>query len=198
LIASLHGVLTTKSPTEVLIEVDGVGYAVHIPLSTFEKVGDVGSRVHLFTYLHVREDALVLYGFATEYERLLFKLLLTVNGIGPKIAQGILSGIAPDQLHTYLTSGNIAALTSIPGVGRKTAERMIVELREKIAKLVPVVPIQQNKHEEIRAEALLALTTLGYQRSTAEKALRQALADQDGPPTLEELIKKALRNMTGS
>jgi len=197
LIASLHGILTTKSPTEVLIEVDGVGYAVHIPLSTFEKLSDVGSRVHLFTYLHVREDALVLYGFATEFERMLFKLLLSVNGIGPKIAQGILSGIAPDQLHHYITSGNVSALTSIPGVGRKTAERMIVELREKIAKIVPAAPLEQNKHEEIRAEALLALTTLGYQRSAAEKALRQALADQDGPPTLEELIKKALRTMTG-
>ena len=120
MIASLRGTLISKNPTEVVVDVGGVGYGVHIPLSTFEKLGNPGSEVSLHTYLHVREDAMLLYGFSSEEERSLFKLLLSVTGIGPRMAQGILSGIPVSDLRAYLQTGNTAALTTIPGYRAET------------------------------------------------------------------------------
>lgn len=197
MIASLSGILKIKTPTEVLIEVQGVGYAVSIPLSTFEKLGDTGSATTLLTYFHVREDALQLFGFATKEERFLFKLLISVSGIGPKIAQGILSGISAAELRHHIARENITALTAIPGVGKKTAERLIIELRDKIGKLeltTPSTATLSNQQEDTRQEALLALTSLGYNRQIAEKALRQVLTETNGTSLpLQELIKKALR-----
>jgi len=196
MIASLTGILKTKNPTEVVVDVNGVGYAVSIPLSTFEKLGAVNSTVALHTHQVVREDAIVLFGFATEDERIVFRLLITVNGIGPKIAQGILSGITIEELKKYISGGNIAALTAIPGVGKKTAERLVVELRDKVSKIAPagVAGGSGDRTSAIRAEALLALTSLGYQRAVAEKAIRQALNETNGESlTVEELIKNALR-----
>ncbi len=200
MIASLNGILRSKSPTEVLIEVNGVGYAVSIPLSTFERLGELNSHVVLLSYLHVREDALQLFGFATEEERYLFKLLISISGIGPKIAQGILSGIGARELRSHIATGNIGALTSIPGVGRKTAERLIVELRDKIGKMELAATSPFGMTDDpggIRTEALLAMTSLGYTRQVAEKALRQALTEANGSSlTLQELIKRSLRNTT--
>jgi Holliday junction DNA helicase RuvA len=195
MIASLTGILKSKTPTEILLDVNGVGYAVSIPLSTFEKLGAQNSHVTLFTHLVVREDALQLFGFATEEERSLFRLLITVNGIGPKIAQAVLSGLSVAELKQHVASGNIAALTAIPNIGRKTAERLVLELREKIDKVpTPDATIPADRGAEMRAEALLALTSLGYQRAAAEKAIRQALNEPAGAQlSLEELIKKALR-----
>ncbi|HWP82310.1 MAG TPA: Holliday junction branch migration protein RuvA [Bacteroidota bacterium] len=194
MIASLTGILKAKSPTEALVDVNGVGYSVNIPLSTFERLDGVNSTVTLFTYLHVREDALQLFGFASEEERYAFKLLISVNGIGPKIAQGILSGMSVSELRSNIASSNIGALISIPGVGRKTAERLVVELRDKIGKFEPALSTAAASPAEARTEALLALTSLGYQRLTAEKAIRQALAETNGTDlSLEELIKRALR-----
>lgn len=196
MIASLNGTLKTKTPTEVLLDVNGVGYAVSIPLSTFEKLGDVDSPAFLFTHLHVREDAMQLYGFATEQERTAFKLLISINGIGPRIAQGILSGISVEDLQHSILSGNVSSLTTVPGVGKKTAERLVIELRDKIGKLTTseITYPPGDKNAEIRAEALLALTSLGYQRASAEKAIRQALNETNGAaPSLQELIKRALR-----
>ncbi|MBI3578147.1 MAG: Holliday junction branch migration protein RuvA [Ignavibacteriales bacterium] len=197
MIASLNGILKIKTPTEVLIDVQGVGYAVSIPLSTFEKLGDIGSTTTLLTHLHVREDALQLFGFAMEEERFLFKLLISVSGIGPKIAQGILSGISAVELKEHIARENVTALTAIPGVGRKTAERLIIELRDKIGKLELITsstPTLSSQQEDARQEALLALTSLGYNRQNAEKALRQVLNETNGPTlSLQELIKKALR-----
>jgi holliday junction DNA helicase RuvA len=197
MIASLTGVLKSKNPTEILIDVNGVGYSVTIPLSTFEKLGDVESNVTLLTHLHIREDAMQLFGFATPDERFFFKLLITVNGIGPKIAQGILSGITVTDLKQHIAHENIPALTAIPGVGRKTAERLIIELRDKIGK----VDLSstgtfgtQGDEGDLRQEALLALTSLGYNRPIAEKALRQVLAETKGETlSLQDLIKRALR-----
>lgn len=200
MIASLTGVLKTKSPTEVLIDVNGIGYAVTIPLSTFETLGEVNSHVTLLTHLHVREDALLLYGFATEEERVAFKLLISVNGIGPRIAQGILSGIPVNDLRAHLVSQNVAALTAIPGVGRKTAERLVIELRDKIGRIEQATQMPssaKDKQAEMRLEALLALTSLGYNRSAAEKAIRQVLNESpESHLTLQELIKRALRYAT--
>ncbi|HEY4611598.1 MAG TPA: Holliday junction branch migration protein RuvA [Bacteroidota bacterium] len=196
MISSLTGILKTKNPTEVVVDVNGVGYAVSIPLSTFERLGAQGSTVSLYTHMVVREDAMQLYGFATDEERQIFRLLMSVNGIGPKIAQGILSGISVPELKNFISGGNVASLTAIPGVGKKTAERLIIELRDKIGKLLSTeLPGSQTDHAaEIRSQALLALTSLGYQRATAEKAIRQALNEKDGTTLpLEGLIKRALQ-----
>jgi Holliday junction DNA helicase RuvA len=201
MIASLNGILKGKSPTEVLVEVNGVGYSVSIPLSTYSTLGDLNSPVHLLTHFHVREDAMQLFGFATEAERQLFRLLISITGIGPKIAQGILSGISVPDLRQHIAGGNIAALTSIPGIGKKTAERLIVELRDKIGKIEPsfgVGLVSNDRNTEIRSEALLALTSLGYNRIAAEKAIRLALNDGgESDLSVEDLIKKALKHSGG-
>ena len=197
MIASLTGVLKSKNPTEILIDVNGVGYSVTIPLSTYEKLGEVESKVTLLTHLHVREDAMQLFGFASPDERFFFKLLITVNGIGPKIAQGILSGITVTELKQHIAQENVSALTAIPGVGRKTAERLIIELRDKIGKIdtssLGTIPTQ-GEEGDLRQEALLALTSLGYNRLIAEKALRQVFTETKGEKlSLQDLIKRALR-----
>lgn len=198
MIASLTGVLKSKSPTEVVVDVDGVGYAASIPLSTYSKLGEINSSVHLLTHLHVREDAMQLFAFATEGERQLFRQLISITGIGPKTAQGILSGMSVADLQDYIVSGNITALTAVPGIGKKTAERLVIELRDKIGKLdktLEAAIASGDKNAKIRNEALLALTSLGYNRSAAEKALRMALNDAAGSQlSVEELIKKALKH----
>jgi len=197
MIASLRGTLIAKSPTEIVVDVGGVGYGLSIPLSTFEKIGEPGSQVALYTYMHVREDAMLLFGFFSPEERSLFKLLLTVTGIGPKVAQGILSGIPASDLRGYLIAGNTGALTAIPGVGRKLAERLVVELREKVSKFEDFTSspsISSDPQGAVRNEALLALTSLGYNRATAERAVRlaaQELGENAG--VLELLVKTALR-----
>jgi Holliday junction DNA helicase RuvA len=196
-IASVEGILRTKSPTEVLIDVNGIGFAISIPLSTYEKLDAVGSRVVLLTVLHVREDAMQLFGFATEEERRVFKLLISVSGIGPKIAQSVLSGMNAEELKSHLGSGNITALTSIPGVGRKTAERLVVELRDKIGNPLSesgsVIPADAEA-ASVRFEALRALVSLGYSQQAAERSIRLALKESGGSILLlEELIKRALR-----
>jgi Holliday junction DNA helicase RuvA len=198
MISSLRGTLVQKSPTELVIDVQGVGYGVSIPLSTYQALGEPRSQVLLHTYLHVREDALQLYGFATEEERNAFRLLISVNGIGPKMAQGILSGLPVSDLKGYIARGNSSALTAIPGVGRKLAERLVVELRDKIGRLGPEAEsagMPADLHTKNRAEALSALLSLGYHRTAAEKALRSALSEADGSePTVEVLVKLALRH----
>ena len=196
MIASLTGILKIKSPTEILLDVNDVGYAIAIPLSTFETLGEAGTTITLLTHLQVREDALQLYGFASETELVLFKLLISVTGIGPKIAQGILSGISASDLKNYLVQGNVGALTAIPGVGRKTAERLILELRDKVNKeeTTSALSIQSSSKDSVRTQALLALTSLGYSRPVAEKSLRRALDDANGTDqSLEDLIKSALK-----
>lgn len=199
MIASLRGTLLSKSATELLIDVNGVGYAVSIPLSTYETIGDVNSTVILLTYLHVREDALQLYGFATEEERNLFRLLISVSGIGPKMAQSILSGISVTDLSNHISEGNHFALTKIPGIGKKNAERLVVELREKIGKMeIPssLARASSASQTNVRSEALLALTSLGFNRVVAEKALRAAIAETNGDASVEALIKAGLKHAT--
>jgi Holliday junction DNA helicase RuvA len=198
MISTLRGILVAKSPMEVTVDVQGVGYGVSIPLSTYEHLGPANSPITLLTYLHVREDLLQLYGFATEEERTVFKLLISVSGIGPKMAQGILSGISVSDLQTYIVMGNLGALTTIPGVGKKLAERLVVELRDKIGKMEPTSVFPAGPKDEqahVRSEALLALTSLGYSRPVAEKALLTALKESNGKElTVEQLIKASLRH----
>src|SRR5574342_491050 len=130
MIARISGSLLEKSPTRVLVEVSGIGYEILIPLSTFDKLGALGENASLYTHLHVREDALQLFGFATAAEKQLFQYLLSVTGIGPKVAQSILSGCSVETFCRYIAQNEIAALTSIPGIGKKTAERLVLELRD--------------------------------------------------------------------
>jgi holliday junction DNA helicase RuvA len=197
MIAFLTGILKSKNPTEILIEVHGIGYAVHIPLSTFEKLGEIGSSISLFTHFHVREDAQLLFGFFTEEERRLFKLLISVSGIGPKTAQSILSGMNIEELKSHIVSGDANALMALPGVGRKTAERLIVELRDKAGKTLSEIESRSPFDigtAAIRTEALQALTSLGYNQQIAEKTIRLVLKENEGQLlSLEELIKRALR-----
>lgn len=195
MISRLKGTIVSRTPAEVVIDVNGVGYQVSVPLPTSEALGNVRGEAVLLTHLHVREDILQLYGFATEAERETFRLLLSVNGVGPKVALGILSGIRVADLRSAIAGGNAPLLSSVPGVGKKTAERLIMELRGKIADAEPSPHIAPSSSGQlkIRSEAIVALMSLGHNRGTAEKAVRSAVAESPGAElTLEELVRKAL------
>ncbi len=198
MIASLQGILREKKPTEAVLDVNGVGFAVNIPLSTYERLGEPGSSVRLLTHLVVREDALTLFGFSSQEERDTFRILMSVNGIGPKMAQGILSGIGVSELQSAISRGDIGALTAVPGVGRKSAERIIMELRDKITKIAASVEGATSGlsgEPGIREEAVLALVSLGYNRLTAERAVSAAIkSDPQSSTSLQALIKSAIHN----
>src|SRR5438876_6518662 len=187
MIAHLSGTLLSKQATSVILDVAGVGYEVTIPLSTFYELEEPGSDVQLRIYTHVREDALQLYGFKTARERELFLRLISVSGIGPKLGITLLSGMSADEMIASIRTNNLARLTLIPGVGRKTAERLVMELRDKIAALSspeleeelgakPSVSVTPSE-DAVRADALSALVNLGYQRSAAEKAINAAVGE---------------------
>lgn len=196
MISYLKGILTKKSPTEIIVDVGGVGYSVNISLSTYEQLSELNSEVFILTHHHIREDAQVLYGFSGENERDIFRMLIGVSGIGPKMAQTILSGIRPDELIRTISAGAISSLTAVPGVGKKTAERLILELKDKVGKIEGSDKIIDlpNTSSSIRAEALTALVSLGFSRDKAEQSLRGVL-NNAGIKNLsvEELIKRALQ-----
>ena len=198
MIGFLQGKLFEKTASMVIVDVSGVGYEVSIPLSTFYELGEVGSDVSLRIYTHVREDAIQLFGFKTTRERDLYLRLISVQGIGPKLAVTILSGVSADDLILAIRTDNIARLTSIPGVGRKTAERLVIELRDKIGELSTGGTVSQAVEgsalptDAVFEDALSALTNLGYQRAPAEKALKQAA--QDGTEmTVQKLLRRSLQ-----
>jgi Holliday junction DNA helicase RuvA len=204
MIAHLNGRLLTKEPNAVIVEVAGVGYEVNIPLSTFYELENEGANVQLRIYTHVKEDALQLYGFKTARERELFVNFISVSGIGPKLGIALLSGMSADELIASIKSNNLARLTLIPGVGRKTAERLIVDLREKMTALAasqvaeatgarPDAPIP-SAEDDVRAQALSGLLNLGYQKSAAEKAIDSALSE-DGEATVESVLRRGLRKL---
>lgn len=193
MIGSLRGILRTKSPTELTIDVNGVGYVVSVSLATSQRLGLINEPVSLLTHLHVREDAMQLFGFADEEERRVFRLLVSITGIGPRTALGILSGTSPGELTAAIARKDHAALTALPNIGRKTAERLILELRDKVASSEAPAPAG-GESEQLRAEALMALTALGFSRPVAEKAIRQALSEAaQGPIAVEDLVRRALR-----
>ncbi len=195
MISRLRGTIVAGTPTELTIDVNGVGYQVSVPISTSEALGREKGEVTLLTYLHVREDAMLLYGFATEPEREMFRMLISVSGIGPRLAQGILSGIRVDELREAIGAGNFALLGSVPGVGRKTAERLVVELRGRMPENTPssTAGPATSKQLKIRSEAVVAMMSLGHARSVAEKAVHAAVSEMHGAPySLEEILKKAL------
>jgi len=193
-ISRLTGLLAERHPTLLLLEVGGVGFAVHVPLSTSGKLPEPGRMVTLHTHTHVREDALQLYGFLTLRERALFELLISVSGIGPKVALGILSGIAPEALQRVVAARDLAALQLIPGVGRKTAERLAVELSEKIQTLPAVQETADSARAAVPSDAVSALLSLGYSRPAASAAVKEVLAERDDLP-VEEAVRKALARL---
>jgi holliday junction DNA helicase RuvA len=203
MIAHLSGTLLSKQATSVILDVAGVGYEVSIPLSTFYELEDPGSTVQLRIYTHVREDALQLYGFKTARERELFLRLISVSGIGPKLGITLLSGMSAEEMITSIRNNNLAKLTLIPGVGRKTAERLVMELRDKVASLaagvdedlgVTAEAVSAPTEDSMRADALSALLNLGYQRNAAEKAVSAALGEND-EVSVESILRASLRKL---
>ncbi|MFQ5709079.1 MAG: Holliday junction branch migration protein RuvA [bacterium] len=198
MISHLQGVLTEKSPTRIVVDVQGVGYEVMIPVSTYEELGDDGASIKLLTYLNVREDALQLFGFASAQERWMFSNLILVSGIGPKLALGILSGSSVEDLKRFIVNGDITALTRLPGVGKKTAQRVVTELREKLGGVIPeseygpslTAGTADRKYED----ALSALISLGCGRASAQRSL-DAILGQQPDIALEDLVKKALQKI---
>jgi Holliday junction DNA helicase RuvA len=193
MIAQICGRLAHKSPDEIIIDCNGVGYGVRVPLSTFYELPDIGAEVVLRIHTHVREDALHLYGFATSKEKELFGLLIGVSGVGPRLAINVLSGIATHDLERALQEGDLLSLTRIPGVGRKTAERMVVELKDKVSATGAGVTTGIAMRDGKVKDALSALVNLGYQKGIAEEAVRNCVRQHGEELPLEELLKESLR-----
>jgi Holliday junction DNA helicase RuvA len=197
LIAYLEGRLIEKNPTQLILDVQGVGYCVNIPVSTYEKIGEPGSKVKIITYQYVREDCLQLYGFFTPEEKWLFETLISVNGVGPKTGLGILSFISVDDFHRAIMEEEVDFLSNIPGIGKKTAQRLVVELKEKLGKLdlkkEPKVKSKDQVEIQIIHEAILALISLGYNRYQAKKIIEKGKEGIEDKLSVEELIKRALR-----
>jgi holliday junction DNA helicase RuvA len=193
MIGSLRGRITSKAPPQVTVEVGGVGYEVEVPMSTFLHLPAVGEEVKLLTHFVVREDAQLLYGFATEDERRLFRSLLKVSGIGPKIGLALLSGMSVEAFSTCVRSSDVDALIRVPGIGRKTAERMLVEMRDRLAPTsggtADSMVLQARAAPE--AEAFAALVALGYRPPEATRLLK---ASGPGTHSTEELIRRALQS----
>lgn len=196
MIAELRGRLAQKSSDRVVIDVGGVGFDVCVSLNTFYRMPDAGDAVRVLTHTHVREDAIQLFGFLDGEEKSLFLLLTSVAGIGPRLAMNILSGGPLADFQAALEEGDVARLVAIPGVGKKTAERMVVELRDKIprtrARSDAEVPVRRG----VEDEAVSALVNLGYRRSEAEKAAAAMLA-AGGEVGLEDVIRGALKRLSG-
>ena len=195
MIGRLTGRLAAKATDHVLLDVGGVGYVVHIPLSTFYELPEAESPASLFIHTHVREDTLALYGFLTERERALFLLLMSVAGIGPKVALTVLSGMPPSDLVLALSKQDVRRLVSIPGVGKKTAERMVLELAEKVEKLGGE-PSAGAPATVAAEDVVSALVNLGYRKNEAEKAT-EAVARAGTPADFGAYLKEALKRLTG-
>ncbi len=201
MIAFLAGKILEKEANSVIIDVGGVGYEATIPLSTFYELGDIGEDVSLRIYTYVREDSFQLFGFKTLQERELFLKLITVSGIGPKVAISMLSGMNADEIIAAIRTDNLVLLTSIPGIGKKTAERLVIELRDKVVSLAATAAAGtsttidgeiKTSSNDILEDAISALTNLGYQRNAAEKALTKAV--QDGTEmSVQKLLRRSLQ-----
>ncbi len=197
MIGFLRGRIADKQPNTLIVDVQGVGYEVHVPLSTFYDVGEVGADVTLRIYTHVREDALQLFGFLTDLERQLFERLIGISGIGPKLAIAVLSGMEPREVLNAVQRGDVARLTGIPGIGKKTSERIVLELRDRLANIAIGAPVDAaagNGADRLRGDLLSALQNLGYHRPQAEKAIDSSLQTMSDP-TFEQALKAALREL---
>lgn len=197
MIAYLKGILLVKSPQSIILDINGVGYEIIIPLSTFYSLPEEKDVVSMNIYTHVREDTLCLFGFSTFLEKDIFRLLISVSGIGPKLAINILSGIGPHDLVAAISRGDSTFLQSIPGVGRKTAERMVLELKEKALGVggdpdLPPAQVLDEKDKKVLDDALSALLNLGYQKKPAKTAVGKAMKSL-AEVSLEGVIKEALK-----
>ena len=194
MIAHLRGTIHQKSPNRIVVDVGGVGYDLFVPLSTFYGLGDLGATIALRIHTHVRDDAFLLYGFATLVEQELFQRLIGVSGIGPKVALAVLSGIEPQDLIHAIERGDVARLTAIPGVGKKTSERIVLELKDRLPRAHVLAKVAADAAPPLRDDLLSALMNLGYHRPLAEKALEAAFkTTRDGG--FEPLLKQALREL---
>ena len=200
MIAHLRGKLADKHSNLVIIDVGGVGYAVTIPVSTYSQLGQTGAETSLHIYTHVREDSLVLFGFATRGEKAIFEQLITVSGIGARLAVTILSGLPADELSTAIRSGDVARLTRIPGIGKKTGERMVLELREKLGPAISSdeMAAQPGADGATQQEVISALLNLGCTRDAAQKAVGKALREKSAAEVLEfeSLFRRSLDLMS--
>jgi Holliday junction DNA helicase RuvA len=200
-IAYLEGRLTRKTPSQILVLVGGVGYKLFIPVSTYYELPEEGSEVKLHVHTHVREDVLALYGFASPTEERLFQRLIAVNGVGPALALKVMSGLEPSDLVEAIRSGDLRRLGSIPGVGRKTAERLVVELRDKMSELGVVSGEESSRAripriESLRDDLMSALANLGFPRPSAEKSV-EAVLREEPEISFEGALKKVLRKLSG-
>ena len=198
MIAFLRGRILEKHPNRLVVDVQGIGYEVHVPLSTFYDVSDAGNEVALRVYTHVREDALQLYGFLTDLERQLFERLIGISGIGPRLAIAVLSGIDSRELVAAVQRADVARLTGIPGIGKKTAERMVLELKDRLATLAIPVTIDTgttlSDGDRLRNDVVSALQNLGYHRQQADKAV-DAVLSTTSDANFEHALRSALREL---
>jgi Holliday junction DNA helicase RuvA len=197
MIALLRGTLLEKHPSRLILDVGGVGYDVHVPLSTFYGLSEPGTSISLRIHTHVREEAIALYGFATRLEQDLFERLIGISGIGPKLALAVLSGIEPGDLVKAILRQDVARLTAIPGVGKKTAERIGLELKDRLPAALQAAGqavIDAEPEDQLRADLLSALLNLGYQRLAAEKAIEAALPDS-AEISFEDALRAVLRGL---
>jgi Holliday junction DNA helicase RuvA len=197
MIAFLRGRVLDKHPNRIVVDVNGVGYELYVPLSTYYNVGDAGTEIALRVHTHVREDVLQLFGFLTPLEQLLFERLIGISGIGPKLAIAVLSGIESRELVVSVQRADIARLTRIPGIGKKTAERIVLELKDRLGDVAPAdggAEQQRPSADRLRDDLVSALENLGYHRPLAEKAADAARA-RDGGAMFEDALKSALREL---
>ncbi|MEP6593022.1 MAG: Holliday junction branch migration protein RuvA [Acidobacteriota bacterium] len=198
MIAWLRGVLLEKSPSRLIVDVGGVGYDLQVPLSTFYVIGEAGAEVSLRVHTHVREEVIALYGFATPLEQQLFEKLIGISGIGPKLALAVLSGIEPGDLIRAIRLQDVARLTAIPGVGKKTAERIGLELKDRLPAALPggeAIAAPGTAADQFRDDLLSALLNLGYQRAPAEKAIDRAVTPGSG---FEQALRDVLKALMGN
>jgi len=193
MITQIRGRLVEKNPTYVVVDCAGVGYMLHISLQTFSALSD-NENVRLFAHLSVREDAHTLYGFISKTEREVFKLLISVSGVGPSIARTMLSSMSSEEVQNAIASENVTLIQSVKGIGLKTAQRVIVDLKDKILKTFDIDELSLNTNNTNKEEALSALEVLGFNRKQSEKAIAVILKDSPNE-TVELLIKKALKNL---
>jgi Holliday junction DNA helicase RuvA len=202
MIALISGKIVYKGISHVIVDVQGVGYRIFIPLTTFYELPEAGQTITLHVHTNVKQDAINLFGFYTVQERDLFQLMISVSGIGPKMSMNILSGISARELLNAISSGNVGKLVNIPGVGKKMAERLILELKEKVIKkmMLEEMPAADDKHqasEIIIEDALSALVNLGYKSSVAKDALDKALRASEEELGMDQLLKKTLKILAG-
>jgi Holliday junction DNA helicase RuvA len=207
MIGYLRGQLVDKRPNQVLVDVNGVGYVVSIPLSTFYSLGELHDDVTLLVHTHLREDSIALYGFLTAREKQFFELLISASGVGPSLALKILSGMSVDELLPAIRTGDLVRLTRIPGVGRKTAERIVLELRDKLATMEPPQPerVTAAGRTQLESDVVSALLNLGYDRRAAEKAIEEVAGNGRGTPvadgvmqSFEALLRATLQQLSHS